>query len=124
MSASLPSGGGQQGDKNEQNKPLRHDFVSLMLKGRHDGFALKGGDASRGRFATMYDGPRPYQDKAGLLPKNAYTPMRKEGAIILGTGGDQSNGDRGNFYEVSRTIIAGLTLERILLWLHSSKSAS
>ena len=25
--------------------------------------------------------------------------MRKEGAIILGTGGDQSNSDRGNFYE-------------------------
>ena len=25
--------------------------------------------------------------------------MTKEGAIILGTGGDQSNSDRGNFYE-------------------------
>merc|ERR1711907_846249 len=40
---------------------------------------------------TMYDGPRPTAGK--------YTPMRKEGAIILGTGGDQSNGNRGNFYE-------------------------
>lgn len=83
-------GGGKWGDVNERNKPLRHDFVSLMLKGRHDGFALKGGDAS-GTFATMYDGPRPTAGK--------YTPARKEGAIILGTGGDQSNGDRGNFYE-------------------------
>ena len=83
-------GGGKWGNVNERNKPLRHDFVSLMLKGRHDGFMLKGGDAS-GVLMTMYDGPRP---TAG-----AYTPMRKEGAIILGTGGDQSNGNRGNFYE-------------------------
>ena len=56
----------------------------------------------------MYEGPRPYQDKAGLLPKNAYTPMRKEGAIILGTGGDQSNGDRGNFYEASERSLLGV----------------
>ena len=82
-------GGGTE-KVNEQNKPLRHDFVSLMLKGRHDGFMLKGGDGSRGKFATMYDGPR---------PTGGYTPMKKEGALILGTGGDQSNGDRGNFYE-------------------------
>lgn len=28
-----------------------------------------------------------------------YQPMRKEGAIILATGGDNSNGAQGNFYE-------------------------
>ena len=28
-----------------------------------------------------------------------YQPMRKQGAIILGTGGDNSNGAVGNFYE-------------------------
>ena len=83
-------GGGAWGSKNERNKPLRHDFVSLMLKGRHDGFMLKGGDASRGVLVTMYD---------GRAWPTAYTPMKKQGAIILGTGGDQSNGDRGNFYE-------------------------
>ena len=77
-------GGGNWGNRNERNKPLRHDFVSLMLKGRHDGFVLKGGDAAHGALQTMYDGPRP---TAGH-----YTPMKKEGAIILGTGGDQSNG--------------------------------
>jgi hypothetical protein len=26
-------------------------------------------------------------------------PMKKEGGIILGTGGDESNGSQGNFYE-------------------------
>jgi hypothetical protein len=89
-------GGGNRTVVNEQNKPLRHDFVSLMLKGRHDGFVLKGGDAAQGKLATMYDGPRPFQDEHG---RGKYTPMKKQGAIILGTGGDQSNGDRGNFYE-------------------------
>ena len=29
----------------------------------------------------------------------SYQPMRKQGAIILGTGGDNSNGAIGNFYE-------------------------
>jgi hypothetical protein len=74
------------------------------LKGRTDGFALKGGDAARGAYATMYDGPRPDHRSA---PNNchwhgvngSYQPMRKQGAIILGTGGDNSNGAEGNFYE-------------------------
>ena len=65
--------------------------MSLMLNGRRNGFVLKGGDATRGNFSTMYDGPRPTAGR--------YQPMRKQGAIILGTGGDQSNGNRGNFYE-------------------------
>ena len=89
-------GGGEWGNVNDQNKPLRHDFVSLMLKGRRGSFALKGGDATQGKFATMYDGPRPYDSQPGY-PN--YNPMKKQGAIILGTGGDQSNADRGNFYE-------------------------
>ena len=29
----------------------------------------------------------------------ARQPMKKEGGIILGTGGDESNGAQGNFYE-------------------------
>jgi hypothetical protein len=37
----------------------------------------------------MYDGARP----------NGYNPMKKQGAIILGIGGDNSNGAQGNFFE-------------------------
>merc|ERR1712070_723965 len=96
-------GGGKWGDTNDRNKPLRHDFVSLMLKGHHDGFVLKGGDATQGNLSTMYDGPRP-TEKDGPGTDGGYTPMRKEGAIILGTGGDQSNHNRGNFYEGYMTI--------------------
>jgi len=32
-------------------------------------------------------------------PEPGYQPMRKQGAIILATGGDQSNSAKGNFYE-------------------------
>ena len=52
-------GGGAQTIENNQSTPLTSEFVSLHLKGRTDGFALKGGDATQGGFKTMYDGPRP-----------------------------------------------------------------
>ena len=44
----------------------------------------------------MYDGPRPDPELACC---GGYQPMRKKGAIILGTGGDNSNSAEGNFYE-------------------------
>lgn len=91
-------GGGNATQQNNKSKPLRHDFVSLMLKGRSDGFALKGGDASSGKLSTMYDGARP-DPKLCKDPKSGYQPMRKEGSIVLGTGGDQSNNAVSNFYE-------------------------
>jgi hypothetical protein len=37
----------------------------------------------------MYDGPRP----------NGFAPMKKQGAIILGIGGDNTNNAGGDFYE-------------------------
>ena len=104
LEAGMFYGGGNATKVNPANKPLTTDFVSLHLKGRTDGFALKGGDATRGKLETMYDGARPDHRSA---PNNchwhgvngSYQPMRKQGAIILGTGGDNSNGAVGNFYE-------------------------
>jgi hypothetical protein len=58
-------GGGAQTQKNNQSQPLTHDFVSLVLKGRTDGFTIKGGDATSGKQTTMYDGPRPDAQIAG-----------------------------------------------------------
>ena len=49
-----------------------------MVKGGASGFAIKGADATQGKLATMWDGPRP----------PGYQPMHKTGAIILGVGGD------------------------------------
>ena len=58
-------GGGEQTQKNNNSLPLTHDFVSLTLKGRTDGFDLKGGDATQGQQRTMYSGPRPDRTIAG-----------------------------------------------------------
>ena len=58
-------------------------------------FALKGGNATSGGLTTFYDGPTP--------PGKGYSPMRQEGAIILGSGGDQGTTD-GEFFEGVMTI--------------------
>jgi hypothetical protein len=46
-----------------------------------------------GLCLTMADAPKPGHHGHG------YQPMKKQGAIILATGGDNSNSARGNFYE-------------------------
>lgn len=74
---------------NLKNRPIIADFVTAMVKGKKGGFTLKGGDAQSGELHTLYDGERP----AG------YNPMKKQGAIILGIGGDNSNRAIGTFYE-------------------------
>ena len=66
-------------------------YVTAMLK--NDGqktFALKYGNAQSGALTTSYSGP---------LPSNGYQPMHLEGSIVLGTGGDNSNGSIGSFFE-------------------------
>jgi len=80
------------------NTPLRHDFVTGVLIGdtadRNGGsgrFALYGGDATSGTLKEMYDGIRPQ--------KPGYVPMQKQGSIILGTGGDNSDSAGGRYYE-------------------------
>ena len=71
------------------NTSLTATFVTAMLGGKPGSFRLKGGDAQSGVLKTMYDGKRP----AG------YDPMKKEGAIILGVGGDNSHTGEGTFFE-------------------------
>ena len=90
-------GGGNITKVNNGSKALPFPFVTAYLRGRSDGYALKGGDATQGKLETMYDGPRPNVTIAGTCKqfkfgeKSVYQPMRKQGAIILATGGDQSN---------------------------------
>nr|BFE60891.1 hypothetical protein GCM10020063_054170 [Dactylosporangium thailandense] len=65
-------------------------FVTAMAKGEPHHWASMGGDAQTGQLKTMFDGPR---------IDASYDPMRKQGAILLGNGGDNSVGSQGTFYE-------------------------
>ena len=68
-------------------------YVTGMVKGDVAGanhWTIKEGNAASGALITPFDGKR---------PSARYNPMRKEGAIGLGTGGDNSNGATGNWFE-------------------------
>ena len=68
-------------------------YVTGMVKGDAAGknhWTIKEGNAQSGTLTTPFDGQR---------PSSRYNPMRKEGAIGLGTGGDNSNAAQGNFFE-------------------------
>lgn len=75
-------GGGTDKTKvNNQSQPLTSDFVSLVLKGRSDGFTIKGGDATAGKQTTMYDGPRPDAKIAGTCG-HGNSGARREGDYV------------------------------------------
>ncbi|MEO5926278.1 MAG: arabinofuranosidase catalytic domain-containing protein [Bryobacteraceae bacterium] len=69
-------------------------FVTAMAKGEPHHWASMGGDAQKGALSVMFDGPR---------INATYDPMRKQGAILLGNGGDNSVGSQGTFYEGAMT---------------------
>jgi hypothetical protein len=77
----------------EGNTSISSKYVTAMVKGDKPGlnhWVIKAGDAQSGGLAAMFDGPR---------PNSRYNPMRKEGGIVLGTAGDNSNGGQGDFFE-------------------------
>ncbi len=65
-------------------------FVTAMAKGEPHHWSTLAGDAQHGTLSVMFDGPR---------VNATYDPMRKQGAILLGNGGDNSNRSQGTFYE-------------------------
>jgi hypothetical protein len=77
---------------NPNNKGNSSTFVTAMLKNNGTTtYAIKDGNAQSGGLTTEYNGPLPNI--------GGYTPMHQEGAVLLGTGGDNSNGSDGSFYE-------------------------
>ncbi|KAH8083466.1 alpha-L-arabinofuranosidase [Aureococcus anophagefferens] len=73
----------------ERDPSIAAVFVTAMVKGdAGDRWAVKGG-AADGALATLYDGARP----------RGYAPMKKQGGLILGIGGDNSHGAVGTFFE-------------------------
>jgi non-reducing end alpha-L-arabinofuranosidase len=69
-------------------------FVTAMAKGEPHHWTSMGGDSQKGDLSVMFDGPR---------VNATYDPMRKQGAILLGNGGDNSVGSQGTFYEGAMT---------------------
>ncbi len=69
-------------------------FVTAMAKGEPHHWTSMGGDSQKGDLSVMFDGPR---------VNVTYDPMRKQGAILLGNGGDNSNSSQGTFYEGAMT---------------------
>ncbi len=77
---------------NNQNDPtISYRFTTAVVKGEPGHWAIRGGNAVSGGLSTFFDGARPNA--------SGYNPMSKEGAIILGIGGDNSDGAQGTFYE-------------------------
>ena len=72
-------------------------FVTAMADGEPHHWRSMGGNAQEGALKVYYDGGRIRNDR------NSYDPMRKQGAILLGNGGDNSNGSSGTFYEAAMT---------------------
>ncbi len=76
---------------NSGDQTVSSRFVTAMVKGGPNLWAIKAANAQSGGLTTMYSGPRPNV--------SGYNPMNKQGAIILGIGGDNSNHSAGTFYE-------------------------
>jgi len=81
------------------NTPLTFKYVMGMVKGDVPGanhWTIKIGNAQSGGIIKKPDGTFTFD---GQRPNARYNPMRKEGAIGLGTGGDNSNAAQGNWFE-------------------------
>jgi hypothetical protein len=88
----LFSGGSTSWNTNQVSETSH--FVTAMLKNNGTtAMALKGANAASGSLTTLYNGALP----------SGYDPMHKQGAIILGSGGDccqtNHNASDGTFYE-------------------------
>jgi hypothetical protein len=71
------------------NPTVNHRFVTGIVKGEPNHWAIRSGNAQSGGLSTAFNGRRP----------NGYHPMRKQGAILLGIGGDNSVSGAGTFFE-------------------------
>jgi hypothetical protein len=86
---------------NMNSPSMAFPYVTAMEKNNGTSeFAIRGANAgTAGNLTTMYKGALP----------NGKNPMKKEGAIVLGSGGDccysNNNASEGTFYEGA--IVAG-----------------
>ena len=84
---------GQGAGLNSADPTTDFRFTTAMIDGGANQWEILGGNAQSGGLATDFNGVRP----------TGYNPMKKQGAIILGIGGDNSKGSSGTFYEGAMT---------------------
>ena len=85
----LFAGGNGSNTANDGNSSA---FVTALVKTNGTStYAIKGGNSQSGSLSTWYNGALP--------TTSGYTPLHQEGAILLGTGGDDSNSSVGSFFE-------------------------
>jgi hypothetical protein len=82
---------GVSAGNNAGDPSISYRFVTAAVKGEPNQWAIRGANAASGALSTYYSGVRP--------SVSGYNPMSKEGAIILGIGGDNSISAQGTFYE-------------------------
>lgn len=82
---------GLSAGNNAGDPSISYRFVTAAVKGEPNQWAIRGANAASGALSTYYSGVRP--------SVSGYNPMSKEGAIILGIGGDNSVSAQGTFYE-------------------------
>jgi len=76
---------------NANDPTVNYRYLTAVVKGGPNLWSIRGGNAQSGGLSTFYSGQRPNV--------SGYNPMHKEGAIILGIGGDNSKSSAGPFYE-------------------------
>ncbi len=76
---------------NSNDPTVNHRYLTAIVKGEPNHWSIRAGNAQSGGLSTYYSGSRPNV--------SGYNPMHKEGAIILGIGGDNSKSSAGTFYE-------------------------
>ena len=67
---------GENLDLNADDPSITYRFVTAVIKGEANHWAIRGGDATNGGLSNFYDGPRPNA--------TGYNPMSKEGKQPLG----------------------------------------
>lgn len=82
---------GSSAGANSGDPSITYRFVTAVVKGGPNQWAIRGANSASGSLSTYYSGARP--------SASGYNPMSKEGAIILGIGGDNSVSAQGTFYE-------------------------
>lgn len=80
---------------NSNNTGRNSAFVTAMVKNNSTNYSIRDGNANSGSLKTDYSGSLP--------TTTGYRPLKLEGAIILGIGGDNSKSSAGSFFEGAMT---------------------